>query len=189
MTTLTHNNIALHTIKGPTKKDIASIKDSFSHHPSIISELYRPTLHPKIELFGNHAFLVLRFPQFDTRKHHNLFSSEVDFIIDKDQLILVQYQSFKALDNFLEQLAKDLELKNEFFQNNSGYLLYKIIDHLFRSLYEELDHVGSGVDNVEENIFDDRQESILQSVSWYRREAIDFRRIIKPNMEVFKELS
>ena len=189
METMTHNNFSFHTIKEPSKKDVSLLKESFRFHPSIISELFRPTLHPKIELYEDHVFLVLRFPQFDKQKYHKLFASEIDIIIDKNQLILVQYQNFKALDTLLEQLKTNEELKKEFFQNNPGYLLYKILDYLFRSLYEELDHIGKRVNDVEGDIFEGHQEKMLQSISWYRREAIDFKRIIKPNVEIFKELS
>lgn len=189
MTTITHNNLSLHLFKKPSKKDISHIKENFSLHPSVISELNHPTLHPKTELYDNHAFLVLRFPQFDKSDPHNLVASEVDFIFDKNQLIIIQYQDFEALDVLTTQLRHEEETRNQFFQNNAGHLLYKVTDHLFRSLYSQLDHITEKVDEVEEGIFDeDKEEKMLQMISFHRREAADFRRIIKPNLDVFRDL-
>lgn len=190
MTTISYNNLSLHLFKKPNQKDIFEIQENFSLHPSVISELAHPTLHPKTEFYDNHAFLVLRFPQFDKNDPHNFIASEIDFVFNKDQLIIVQYQDFEALDTLITQLRHEEETRNQFFQNNSGYLLYKIIDSLLRSLYAELDHITGKVDDVEENIFEKgKEERLLQLISFYRREATDFRRIIKPNLDVFRELN
>ena len=187
MITINHNNIKLTVIKKPKEKDLKFIKENRGFHPLVTSELTHPTYYPTIENYAGHSLLIVRFPQFNSPKSE-ISPSEVDFILTKDELILFQYNDFEELDILAKELAAEEPLRNEYFQHDSAFLLYKILNNLLRSLYPQLDHIIKKVEQIEFAIFNREQESLVPEISLFRREAIDFKRIIAPNNEIFKEL-
>ena len=188
MISINHNNIKLTVIKKPKEKDLKFIKENYSFHPLVTGELTHPTYYPTIENYSGHSLLIVRFPQFNSPKSE-INPSEVDFIFTKDELILFQYNDFEALEILTKELEAEEPLKNEYFQKNSAFLLYKILNNLLRSLYPQLDHIIKKVEQIEFAIFNRKQESLVSEISLFRREAIDFKRTISPNNKIFEELT
>ena len=188
MERISFGNTALTLVNRPNANDIQSIQAGRSFHPLVISELRRVTLHPKIEHYPDHAFLIFHFPQFD-RKTHELLSTEVDFILTNNELWLVQYGDLEPLDALKRKLVKDPELQAEFFQADASFLLYKILEHLFSSLFPQLDHIINKVDHLESEIFCGGADDLVEKISLLRREAIAFKRTVRPNTEILKEIT
>jgi len=188
MMNINHNNIKLTIIKKPEEKDIKFLKTNYNFHPLVLDELARPTFYPKMENYQDHAFLITRFPQFNRAKDE-VQPSEIDFILTKDELIIVQFNGFQELEMLTKELEMEQPRRDEFFRVSSAFLLYKIIDHLLRSLYPQLDHIMKKVDNVEYRLFKGQEEKLLPEISLLRREVIDFKRILNPNAKILEEIA
>ena len=187
MQKISHNNITLTAFQKPKEKEIDFLKSTYNFHPLVIDELAHPTFHPKVENYQDHTLLIVRFPQFD-RSRNEVKASEIDFIITKDELVLFQYNDFDALETLVKELSVEEPLRDEFFKSNTNFLLYKILTHLFRSLFPQLDHIIKKVDELEHKIFKGKQEELVSEISLYRREAIDFKRIVGPNVKILEEI-
>lgn len=188
MTKITHNNITLNLVRNPVEKDVAILSQEISLDPAVVAELTHPTFHPKIESYGSHALLIVHFPQFKHGSLSQLKPSELDFIFTPSQLTIVQYSQLDELDKLVEELEMDQSKKEEFFQKNTGFLMSGILNHLFCSFFQYTDRIGYRVNEIENRIFRGQEEKVVSEISLLRRQAIDFKRILWPNLKIFEEL-
>lgn len=184
-----HQQLTLTVMDHSNEEDLKLLNETHALHPLVTSELAHPTFHPKIEHYSDHTLFVFRFPQFNN-SIHEIKPSEIDLILLNQELILVRYNSFEALDLLLRDLEEDILIRSEFFETDSKFLMYKILDRLFSSLFREMEHIGQAVDELEDKLFiRDNADQLVSEISVLRREAIDFKRIASPNLKILEELN
>lgn len=188
MREINHGQLKLTVLVKPTRDDIEILKQRCNFHPLVMAELAKPTFYPKIEHYQDHTLLIFRFPQFN-EEIHEIKASEIDIILTDKEMVLVQYNHFQALDNLLKDLELSPTLRGEYFESTPAMLMYKVLEHLFSSLFKEVEHIGQTVEDLEDQIFiKARAEQLVSEISILRREAIDFKRIIAPNLKILQEL-
>jgi magnesium transporter len=70
----------------------------------------------------------------------------------------------------------------------SGYLLYKIVDDSFDYCFPMLRKIGNKLERLEEDIFEGRSEEVVRDISNSKQEIINFRKIIRPQRAVLRDL-
>lgn len=168
-------------VNQPTEEDIAYIKSSFRFHPLVIQSITSPTLHPTLEAYRNHLFLILHFPVIYRDNVANL-AVEMDFLITKKLLITVTYQTHPKLEEFFERLSRERKLKDQLLNHgHTGKLVYGIIDWMLGSLIHDLDFLEERVTRIEEEIFEQSHRGpLVEEISHTRRDILDFKRTIAP---------
>lgn len=188
MRQIIHHKLKLTVIDHASGGDIELLNRQYHLHPLVLSELASPTFYPKVESYPDQTLLIFRFPQFNGEAHE-MKPSEVDLILLADELILVRYNNFAALDLMLKELEEDILVRSEFFEADTPFLMYKILGRLFASLFKEMEHIGQSVDELEDKLFmQNKAEELVSEISILRREAIDFKRISAPNLKILEEL-
>ena len=173
------NKIRWVHIVQPQEEDFSYIKSLFNFHPLVIESLVAPTLHPLIENYQNHIFLILHFPLIH-RNHEANIALEVDFLMTRDLIITVTYRSCSRLDDFFERLSADASLQERVTREHSGLLVYQIIDWLFGPLLHDIDFIEEQVTTIENKIFEQKVPLLIEEISQARRDILDFKRIIAP---------
>src|SRR5581483_7673536 len=69
-----------------------------------------------------------------------------------------------------------------------GYLLYKIVDDSFDYCFPMLRKIGNKLDRLEGDIFEGRAEEVVRDISNAKQEIINFRKIIRPQRTVLRDL-
>ncbi|OGF62611.1 hypothetical protein A2926_00990 [Candidatus Giovannonibacteria bacterium RIFCSPLOWO2_01_FULL_44_40] len=184
---LTTEHVKWAHINKPSRADVDFIKKSFNFHPLVAESILQPTLHPAIEDYGDHLFLILHFPVIFRERVANI-AAEVDFLITKNTLLTITYQTYERLDELFEKLASDEELRTKFLNHHTGPLVYSTIDWLLGSLIHDLDFIEGEVRRIEDIIFAKQGPNIVEDISHARRDILDFRRILLPSEQVLKQL-
>lgn len=186
---ITHNQLKLTVVDYVNRRDLEDLNQQYQLHPLVLSELASPTFYPKVESYLGQILLIFRFPQFNGQAHE-MKPSEIDLILLANELILVRYDRFAALDALLKELKEEELVRSEFFAAETPFLMYKILNRLFSSLFKEMEHIGRSVDKLEEKLFKpEKAEELVSKISILRREAIDFKRISAPNLKILEELN
>ena len=170
----------------PDIDDIARLEKIFPFHPLVIESIKSPTLHPLIEDYGDHLFLILRLPIiYQTRQANNI--TEIDFLITKNILVVITYIDFRDLDEILGNLLKGYAIqKGTMPKNHTGYFLHFIIDRLFQKLIRDLDIMEEEITKIEDKIFQKHDHALVEEISHARRDILDFKRPLNPLPEVLK---
>jgi magnesium transporter len=74
------------------------------------------------------------------------------------------------------------------FSKGSGYLLYKIVDDSFDYCFPMLRKIGNKLERMEEEIFEGKAEEVVRDLSNSKQEIINFRKIIRPQRAVLRDL-
>lgn len=181
------NNVKWTHISRPSKADIEFIKNAFPFHPLIIESIVAPTLHPAIEEFGDHLFLILHFPLIYRERVSNA-AAEVDFLITKNALFTITYKDYPKLDELFERIAHDFEIRKKFSDHHTGPAVYGIIDWLLSSLIHDIDSIEEEVVRIENEIFERQGISLVEDISHARRDILDFRRVLLTSETVLQVL-
>ena len=74
------------------------------------------------------------------------------------------------------------------FSKGTGYLLYKIVDTCVDASFPMLRKMEMKLDRIEDDIFEGRSSEIVRDISEAKQEIINFRRIVRPQRAVLRDL-
>lgn len=176
-------------LHNPDEADIAFLKEHYSFHPLVLTELTKSTLRPKVDRYDEHFYMVLHFPIFD-KNTRTTVAHEFDFIITKNALITTHFTRIDLFEDFFRQLKTDEEMQRRYLaQDNPGYLLNHLITIFLNFSLRELDHIKLNLDSIEDKIFNSHKKSnIVEHISFVRRDIINFRRVMLPQRTTLESL-
>lgn len=165
-------------------EDIKFLEDNFKFHHLILEEIKTPTYHPLLESYTDYLFLILHFPNF-YRKSKQIQSVEIDFLITKNALITVRYQDFPDLDNIFQEVEQN---KDSYLNKTTGHLFHHLNKKLFSNMFPELDEIKKSIDDIEEHIFKDFNDNIIEKIAYIKKQILDFIRALKPQKAVWEAM-
>jgi len=172
-------------ISKPADEDIQFINGLFPFNPFVVESIISPTLHPLVDDFDDHLFLIMHFPIIYKNWQSNEIA-EVDFLITKNLLITVTYTNFESIEQILGLFNTNEKLKKQITRHHTGFILHYIIDRLFQKLIDHLDFMEEEITIIEDRIFEKRSVKMIEEISHIRRDILDFRRPLKPQSAVLK---
>lgn len=175
-------------IVSPGEEQLAFLKSNFKFHPLDYADVLTTSEHPKIESRqDDYHFIVLLFPVFD-RKSGEIHPAEVDIFVGKNYLITIHDGLMYTMTDVFNKINNNPEERQQFMGKNSGYLLYHILESLFKRSFPILDHINKDMTEIEKNIFKKTDLQMLEGISLMKRNIIDFRRIMKTHHLILKRL-
>lgn len=185
---LTYDGITWIDIHKPTIEDVEYLREHYPFfHPLDLEDLLSKSERAKIDEYDNYLFIVLHFPVFN-RRTRRLERSEVDIFVGHGFLVTVSDGRLSPLGEDFEDSEKDERIKRQFMSRGSYYLLYMLIDSLVDYCFPILDKDNQNIASIEERIFDGNAKEIVKEISIVRRNLINFRRIIKPELSLIVSL-
>jgi magnesium transporter len=183
-----HDGLRWINIERPGPLDRAWLEEHFVFHPLAYEDVASRNQRPKIDDFGEYLFIVLNFPVFD-KKVGRLNAGELDIFIGPDFLITLPNQPLPPVEYLFERSRSSVEAREQLFSRGLGYLLYKIVDDSIDYCFPMLRKMGNKLDRVEEEIFEEEAgEDIVRDISNVKQEIINFRKIIRPQRQVLRDL-
>src|SRR5436309_2386652 len=182
-----HGGLRWINIERPGPLDRAWLEEHFDFHPLTYEDVSSRNQRPKIDEFDDYLFIVLHFPVFDSSVGR-LNAGELDIFIGQDFLITLPNTPLQPLEYLFERGRTSEDARAELFNRGSGYLLYKIVDDSFDYCFPMLRKMGNKLDRIEGEIFEGRAEEVVRDLSNVKQEIINFRKIIRPERSVLRDL-
>src|SRR5437667_707731 len=174
-------------IERPGPVDRAWLEEHFEFHPLTYEDVASRNQRPKVDEFADYLFIVLHFPVFDSTVGR-LNACELDIFIGADFLITLPNTPLQPVEYLFERCRTSEEARDELFSRGPGYLLYKIVDDSFDYCFPMLRKIGNKLDRIEEEIFEGRSQEVVRDISNVKQEIINFRKIIRPQRTVLRDL-
>src|SRR3954467_2369527 len=174
-------------IERPAPVDRAWLEEHFDFHPLDYEDVQSRNQRPKIDEYDDYLFIVLHFPVFD-KAVGRLNAAELDVFVGPNFLITLPNRPLPPVEYLFERCRASEELRETLFSKGSGYLLYKIVDDAFDYCFPMLRKVGNKLERIEEEIFEGRSEEVVRDISNVKQEIINFRKIIRPQRAVLRDL-
>jgi magnesium transporter len=108
--------------------------------------------------------------------------------VGPDFLITMPNVPLQPVEYLFERCRTNEQVREELFSKGSGYLLYKVVDSSFDYCFPMLRKIGNKLDRIEGEIFEGRAEEVVRDISNVKQEIINFRKIIRPQRPVLRDL-
>ena len=174
-------------IERPGPIDRAWLEEHFEFHALDYEDVASRNQRPKIDEYDDYLFIVLHFPVFD-KAVGRLNAAELDMFVGPDFLITLPSRPIPPVDYLFERCSASEEVRQGLMSKGPGYLLYKIVDDSFDYCFPMLRKMGNKLERIEEQIFEGRSEEVVRDISNAKQEIINFRKIIRPQRAVLRDL-
>jgi magnesium transporter len=182
-----HDGLRWINIERPGPLDQAWLEEHFEFHPLDYEDVRSRNQRPKIDEYDDYLFIVLHFPVFD-KSVGRLNTGELDMFVGADFLITMPNVPLQPVEYLFERCRTNEQARDELFSKGPGYLLYKIVDSSFDYCFPMLRKIGNKLDRLENELFEGRSEDIVRDLSNVKQEIINFRKIIRPQRPVLRDL-
>jgi magnesium transporter len=174
-------------IEQPSALERAWLSEHFDFHPLDLEDVMSRNQRPKLDEYDEYLFIVLHFPVFD-KQVGRLNAGELDLFVGPDYVITIPNQALQPINYLFERCRTSEEMREQYFSKGSGYLLYHIVDQSFDYCFPMLRKIGNKLEQLEEDIFSGRGEEIVRDISNVKQEIINFRKIVRPQRTVLRDL-
>jgi magnesium transporter len=182
-----HGGLRWINIERPGPLDQAWLEEHFEFHPLDYEDVRSRNQRPKIDEYDDYLFIVLHFPVFD-KSVGRLNTGELDIFVGPDYLITMPNVPLQPVEYLFERCRANEQMREELFSKGPGYLLYKVVDNSFDYCFPMLRKIGNKLDRLENELFEGRSEDIVRDLSNVKQEIINFRKIIRPQRSVLRDL-
>jgi magnesium transporter len=174
-------------IEEPGPLERAWLAEHFDFHALDLEDVMSRNQRPKIDEYPEYLFIVLHFPVFD-KQVGRLNSGELDLFVGPDYIITLPNQPLKPVEYLFERCRTNEEVREQLFSKGTGYMLYQIVDQCFDYCFPMLRKIGNKLEQLEGEIFSGRSEEIVRDISNVKQEIINFRKTIRPERSVLRDL-
>lgn len=167
--------------QAPTPDELEKLRREFGLHPLAIEDVVTRHQRPKIDIYGDHYFLVFYRIGASDEKGEVLLQ-EVDFFIGRNFLIVTHDSELPLLDEHYARFCRTPGPKSD------SVLLYELLDALVDEYFPFLDDVAERSAEIEDSLFHAFDASQLEKVLELKRDLIRLRRVISPERDVLNVL-
>jgi len=185
LTKFTHKHLTWIDIESPTKEEMRELVNYYGIHPLVGEELLEETVRPKVDYYGDQIYLVLHFPTIN-HSHTGKTSQEIDFVIGKNFLITVHYETVDPLMEFSKMFEVNSILDKSNMGDHAGFLFFHIVRELYKNLSLELNSLRKTLSDIEDNIFKGNEKVMVEKISNVNRKLINFKKSIRFHKDVLE---
>ena len=172
-------------LENPTREEVERLMEEYDIHRLVGEELLGATVRPKVDLYDNLIYLILHFPTI-SHNHNGKTEQEVDFIIGKNFIITVRYDTVDPLREFSKVFEVNSILDKSNIGDHAGYIFFYIMRQMYKSLGSELSTITNRLKDIEERIFKGEEEQMVREISNANKSLLDFRESIRFHKEVLE---
>jgi magnesium transporter len=180
------DQIAQHLEKGeffwldltdPPDQKLFEVAEQFHLHPLTVQDARTFNQRPKLEDYGEYAFLVAFGVQAGGRGEQ-VALREVHAIISGDYVVTIHRHPFQVLDDLRSRYQKEPVRSEQFF-------VYRILEAVASTFFPVLSRVDDEIDAIEDQVLADPSEPVLRRMFSLKRDLVAMRRVISPLRDVF----
>jgi magnesium transporter len=164
---------------------VRRISDIFGLHPLIAEDIVNTGQRPKMEVFDDHLFFVLKMMHYD-EKENRVHSEQLSIILGNNFLLTFQEQPGDVFQPVRKRLHKKIgRIRN----TGVDYLAYALLDTVVDNYILLIERVGEKIEDLEEELLDHPNKDTLALINDYKREMNYLRKSIRPAKEFIQQLS
>lgn len=181
----TYHDVTWVDIESPSKEEIVHVMEEFSVPDLIGEEMISSTLRSKVELYDNLVYVILHFPTVNS-KDGKTGEQEIDFIVGKNFLITVRYDTIDPVHEFSKLFESASVLNQEKMASHGGYIFVQMMKELYKTSLVELDELTKIIKEIEYGIFNGQEEVMVKKISHTSRKLLDFKQAVRFHRDILK---
>ena len=168
----------------PEQDVLRKVQQQFGLHDLAIEDAYNAHQRPKLELYEDSLFVVLRTAHMSTSSHHLEFG-ETHIFLGRNYLVTVRHGSMRSHIGVRQRCESTPHLLSK----GPGYVLYALMDFVVDQYLPVVQQIEEEVEDLEDVIFGMADTGDATSrIYQLKRDLLALRRAVTPLVEVCNRL-
>lgn len=134
----------------PSEEILAQVQYEFGLHDLAIEDAHTAHQRPKIEMYGNSLFVVLRTAQINTSKHTEF--GETHFFIGENFIVTIRHGSSVSYSDVRARCESTPHLLSK----GQGFALYAVMDFIVDQYFPVVHELEKELEVIEDKIFKEK---------------------------------
>ena len=183
--TARQDSITWINIDGLHEVDILErVGQCFGLHPLTIEDILNTNQRPKLDIYDDYIYLVLRMPEF-APDSGEITLEQVSFIVSGNRVVTFQERPGDTFDSVRNRLKSG---KGKSRKLGTDYLLYALVDSVVDNYFIMLEKLGEEVELLEVELVENPAPATMRKISFMKRQMVLLRKSVWPLREVISSL-
>lgn len=168
----------------PDDKTLIQIQQQFNLHDLAIEDAKNAHQRPKIEMYGDSLFAVIRTAQINKASQHTDFG-ETHFFVGPNFLITIRHGSSISYADVRTRCESTPHL----LRKGQGFALYAVMDSIVDQYFPVVEELEEGLQKIEEKVFKEKPtRQTTEDIYQLKRELLDVKRAVSPLIDIANRL-
>ncbi|MCG2737718.1 MAG: hypothetical protein L6282_15145, partial [Candidatus Methanoperedenaceae archaeon] len=127
---------------------IEKIGKNFDFHPLLLEDILNTEQRPKIEVFENHIYIVLKMLYYN-EKINEINTEQISIIFGQNFVISFQEREGDVFNPIRDRIRTS---KGRIRKMGADYLAYTLMDSIVDNYFTILEKIGEDIEDVEESM-------------------------------------
>jgi len=167
----------------PSEETLSQVQEQFGLHDLAVEDAHSAHQRPKIEMYGDSLFVVLRTVQMN--KDHHIEFGETHFFVGRKFIVVVRHGSSVP---YTEVRAR-CETMPELLSMGQGFVLYAVMDFIVDRYFPVVHELELELERIEDKIFKEKpSRETTEQIYQMKRELLEVKRAVSPLVDVCNRL-
>ena len=167
----------------PSEEVLSKVQLEFGLHDLAVEDAHNAHQRPKVELYGDSVFVVLRTAQIN-REHHTEFG-ETHFFVGPNFIVTVRHGSGVSY----AEVRSRCESTPHLLSKGQGFALYSVMDFIVDQFYPVVHEMELELQSIEDKIFKEKpSRETTEQIYQLKRELLEIRRAVSPLVDICNRL-
>jgi magnesium transporter len=168
----------------PNEELLTQIQKEFNLHDLAIEDALKAHQRPKLEVYSDSIFIVLRTAQMNFKNHKTDFG-ETHFFLGQNFIVNIRHGSSLSY----RDVRARCESTPELLSKGPAFALYAVMDSIVDQYFPVIEALEQELLEVEEEIFGQKPtRGTTQKIYELKREVLEVKRVITPLIDICNRL-
>ena len=155
---------------------IERLGEVFGLHPLALEDVTNLTQRPKVEVYGDHLYIVLRLQRW-VAERREVASEQLSMCLGEGFVISFQEHAGDPFDPVRERIRRGRPVIR---RGGADFLAYALMDAVVDHFFPLMESFGDMLDELEERVMEQPSQKTLMEVRRARRMLVSVRRSVWP---------
>lgn len=178
------NNLLWIDMYNCSASELHYIGDIFDFHPLALEDCLQFSPRAKIDDYEDYYFFVFHAMMYDENAEEEITNIELDVFLGNNYIVTIHPVALTSIGKIAQICLKNTKLMD----NGAAYLLYSMVDNIVDEAFPIADRLGDRIDELEDNIFLNRGQEIVEEILTLKRNITLMRKVLIPQRNIFSNL-
>jgi magnesium transporter len=167
----------------PSEELLGKVQDEFDLHDLAIEDAHRAHQRPKVEMYGDSIFVVLRTAQMNAERHIEF--GETHFFVGPNFIVSIRHGSSVPY----KEVRSRCEKMPELLSKGQGFVLYAVMDFIVDRYFPVVHELETELVAVEDKVFKEKpSRETTELIYQLKRELLEVKRAVSPLIDICNRL-
>jgi magnesium transporter len=167
----------------PSEEILERVQNEFGLHDLAVEDAHRAHQRPKIEIYGESIFIVLRTAQM--APECRIKFGETHFFVGSNFIVVVRHGSSVPYTD----VRARCETMPDLMSNGHGFVLYAIMDFIVDMYFPVVEELEEALEAIEDKVFKENpSRETTEQIYQLKKHLLEVKRAVSPLIDICNRL-